>query len=265
MIPPISRLQNAIIHGRLSEVIEEMLTIAASASNRKLRDELILHLSECHDIDRAERERVENPDSVYRRRKILTAALIQLLNLLFPGGAEKDVAEAGVSTAQNLPFIDTSGHRSRPSIPAAERTKIFISYSHQDAVWLEHVRVSLKPYVRGSLLSCWDDANIEKGENWRGAIAMALSSAKAAVLLVSRYFLASDFIASYELPIILEASDRGDLKVLWIAVSASAYKLSKIEKYQCINNPAIPLDTLNPGQLNEALVSIAEFVARAVI
>lgn len=138
------------------------------------------------------------------------------------------------------------------------RTQVFISYSHLDKKWLKELQISLKPHVREGELDVWDDTEIAKGAKWRDEIRKALGRAKAAVLLVSRHFLASDFIANDELPPLLAAAEKEGLVILWVAVSASAYLRSKISDYQCVNDPLKPLDKLSGARRNEKLVRIAE-------
>jgi internalin A len=80
--------------------------------------------------------------------------------------------------------------------PATEqRDLVFISYSHRDRDWLEHLRIFLKPYIRQNL-NIWADPYIEVGGEWRRDISAALSRSCVAVLLLSPDFLASDFIYS---------------------------------------------------------------------
>ena len=123
--------------------------------------------------------------------------------------------------------------------------------------WLSELQTALKPLVRAGKLLIWDDTKLVAGDEWRSRIDEALSSCSAAVLLVTRDFLASDFIANNELPPILEAAHTRGLRILWIAVSASGYTHTPIRLYQALNDPGRPLDTIPKPQRAKALVEIA--------
>jgi formylglycine-generating enzyme required for sulfatase activity len=148
-------------------------------------------------------------------------------------------------------------------MPAPERTQVFISYSHQDAEWLKRLTTMLRPLTRTQTITVWDDTRIQAGSQWRGEIQQALAAAKVAVLLVSPNFLASDFIANHELPPLLKAAVEEGLKILWVAVRASLYKETTIADFQAVNNPAKPLNSLEPWEVDAELVNIAEQIKEA--
>ena len=88
--------------------------------------------------------------------------------------------------------------------PDARGPVLFVSYSRTDAEWRRKFEEMLKPLVRQRHLEVWGDARNVVGEEWRPQLAEAIARAHAAVLLVSRDFLASDFIMQQELPALLE-------------------------------------------------------------
>ena len=77
------------------------------------------------------------------------------------------------------------------------RTKVFISYCHNDKEWLQRLQVHLKPLIREGL-EMLDDTQIKPGPKWVGEIRNALDSASVAILLMTADFLTSDYIANTE-------------------------------------------------------------------
>lgn len=159
-----------------------------------------------------------------------------------------------------LPAKTTAGKEGAPAAEvarAAEKPvadRIFFSYSHKDEQFLERLKVMLAPVKEK--LNTWDDHMIEPGSKWREEIQTALDSAKAAVLLVSPDFLASEFIQKNELPPLLEASKAKGCKILWIKVRECLVDATAIIDYQALY-AGKALKSLSEDELDSALVQIA--------
>jgi Leucine-rich repeat (LRR) protein len=144
------------------------------------------------------------------------------------------------------------------------RDQVFISYSHLDGEWLTKLQIMLKPLMRNNEVSVWADTDIQAGAKWKDELTRSLYSAKVAVLLVSPNFLASDFIAENELPILLRAAEHEGLKILWVAVGSCLYNRTEIANYQSVNDPSKPLESLSPAESNRVLVEVCEKIIAAL-
>ena len=149
-----------------------------------------------------------------------------------------------------------------PNPLAAARDLVFVSYSHADKIWLERLRIFLKPYTKQNF-QVWVDPYIEAGDDWRREITTALSRSCVGVLLVSGNFLASDFIYEEELTPLLSAADAGEITLIPVPVSASGYKETPLARFQFAHSPDVPLDSLQEHERNGALVKIAKQIATA--
>lgn len=120
----------------------------------------------------------------------------------------------------------------------ASKINIFISYSHADEKWLAILKKHLKVLERYSdSVEYWADTKLRGGDKWREEITAAICRANVAILLASTDFLASDFIASDELPPILRKAEDKGTRILPLIVSPCAFEISEISEFQAINNP----------------------------
>jgi hypothetical protein len=145
-----------------------------------------------------------------------------------------------------------------------ERTKIFISYNHKDARYLDRLHAHLAQYERLGLVEPWDDTKIVPGTIWRQEIKRAIAEAKVAILLVSADFLASKFIVENELPPLLTAAEAGGAIILSIILRPSAFELSNLSQFQAVNAPSKPLSRMSSHEKEETWARVAQMASNAI-
>ena len=77
---------------------------------------------------------------------------------------------------------------------AAAPVTLFYSYAHEDEALRDELQGHLKLLERRGLLAPWHDRRIVPGADWSGAIDGYLRNAELVLLLVSKDFIASDYI-----------------------------------------------------------------------
>jgi hypothetical protein len=144
------------------------------------------------------------------------------------------------------------------------RTKVFVSYSHEDRDWLNRLGQHLAVLERQGLVDLWSDARIEVGASWEGEIESALSEAKVAVLLVSPAFLASSFVWSKEMPRIIAHADQG-MDVLPLILRPCAWRLEgALARLQARPTDARPLSLVSESQVDSDLSAFAYELAAKI-
>jgi tetratricopeptide (TPR) repeat protein len=135
---------------------------------------------------------------------------------------------------------------------------LIVSYSHADTAWLKRVQVHLRPLGRDGQIDLWDDTRIQAGARWREEIRTALARARVAVLLISADFFSSDFIATKELPPLLEAERKRGLVILGVHLSASRFDRDQVlSEYQTVNSPDRPIESLSKADQEAVFDALA--------
>ncbi len=150
--------------------------------------------------------------------------------------------------------------------PAVDPNKvvveIFCSYAHEDETLRQAFDELLKPLKRRNLIELWHDRRIEAGERYAGVIDEHLNSADLIVLLVSRYFLASDYSCNKEVPRAMEREAQGEARVVPLIVRACDWT---DEPYGGLN--AIPTDgkaVESWPKIDEAWLDVSVHIKTAV-
>jgi hypothetical protein len=110
---------------------------------------------------------------------------------------------------------------------AGHSVKLFISYSHQNRVWMERLapllngfqydnRLRSRPGLQ--YLHAWHDQELTQGNPWDGEIRDELDTMDVFVPLVSAHFFASRYIQDVELKRAQERFDDGEILVVPILI-----------------------------------------------
>jgi hypothetical protein len=152
---------------------------------------------------------------------------------------------------------------------------VMVSYSSKDRETVERLKINFAPVVNQDTVQFWEDSDIEKGEEWRKAIAAAIDDAAIAVLLVSANFFASSYVCNDELPQILRRQREGKLKVLSVFLARSlvddidisvtdsktgATYPVKLDSLQGFGAPDKPLSEMTPPECDRVFVALARKV-----
>ena len=143
---------------------------------------------------------------------------------------------------------------------------IFISYSHKDTEFLNRLLVHLQPLEYEGVIDFWVDTKIQAGDKWRNEIEKALKHARAAILLVSADFLASEFIVKNELPPLLEKAEMEGTHIIPVIIKPCRFARDKnLSRFQAINSPSSPLIMLAEGDQEKIYDQIAEAVEKLMV
>ena len=143
--------------------------------------------------------------------------------------------------------------------------RVFICYSHQDDQWLNRLLEHLSPLVRAQVVDPFSDRDIKYGR-WFDRIVAAIESARVAVLLVSRSFLASDFINNEEIPRLLQQEASRDMTVLPVIISPCRFQHEdSLSQFQAVNPPSKPLTSMSENDQEELFVKLTETIEKALL
>ena len=152
--------------------------------------------------------------------------------------------------------------------PAARQAnRIFVSYSHKDKEWVDRLETMVKPYLRDPNVELvfWVDKQITAGDRWNTEIQEALERAGVAVALVSSDFLASPYVNDHELPAMIDAAKKGDLRLLWVYIASAGWEETPLKEFQATHDTTEPLSLLPYAKQQETLKAVAKQIKAAAL
>jgi len=138
--------------------------------------------------------------------------------------------------------------------------KIFVSYAHSDARWVDALTSHLAPYLVDRHVTVWTDRDIRAGARWTREIQAAMDQADVAILLLSHHFFGSEFIRKHELPYLLQKAEADKLRLVPIWVSPTDYEDPNLAQFQYANSKDAALSSLASREQDQSLAKLAKTI-----
>jgi len=143
----------------------------------------------------------------------------------------------------------------KPLSKTIHNKQIFISYSREDKRWLKRLLVHLKPLsFKG--VQVWYDDEIRLGDDWPAEIQNAIETSQMAICLISKHFLASEYIHKREIPEILLRHKEG-MKIIPVYLSPCVWKYENwLKNIQMFPKDGIPMSKKHIEEQEDILTEI---------
>jgi hypothetical protein len=128
------------------------------------------------------------------------------------------------------------------------KTRLFISYAHEDRALGEEFKERLDELHSVANVAVWLDDDIALGKDWYEEILRELDAADVIVLLVSRAFLASEFIRKEELPRAIERRRAGKARVIPVLLHECSWQETDLKDIQGLPDGMKPFGSLHRAQ-----------------
>lgn len=150
-----------------------------------------------------------------------------------------------------------------------ERSKVFISYSHEDTKWLNAIKEQLAVLEAEGLVSICEDTQLEVGEDWYQQLNEMMLSARLGLLLISAPFLSSKFVRDEEIPRLFAQHQQGGMRIYPLLVRPCPWErvawVAKLQlRPQDAKRRAKAISTFEGPAREQILVDVANEIAGLV-
>jgi energy-coupling factor transporter ATP-binding protein EcfA2 len=146
--------------------------------------------------------------------------------------------------------------------PRASPITLFYSYAQEDQLLCNELEKHLSFLQRQNLITTWHKRQIVAGTDWAHEIDTHLNEASIILLLISAYFLASDYCYSVEMQKAMGRHERGEALVIPILLRPVDWQQAPFARLQALPRNKQPI-TLWPNQ-DEAFANVAQGIRRAL-
>lgn len=141
-------------------------------------------------------------------------------------------------------------------------TSLFFSYSHRDETWRNELEIHLQSLQRQGLIDTWHDRCLLPGDEVDHVISEYLESASIILLLVSPYFIASNYCFDVEMTRALQRHEAGEARVIPVILEPCVWQELPFGKLLATPTDGKPVSK-HPNP-HDAFVDIVKAVRRAL-
>ena len=135
---------------------------------------------------------------------------------------------------------------------------LFFSYSHKDEALRDELETHLAMLRRQGLVRVWHDRRIAPGGDIDSEVSEHLEEADVILLLVSPYFLASDYCYDVEMRRALERHESGDAVVIPVILEPSDWQNSPFRRLRATPTDGKPVSKF--ANIHEAFLQVTQDV-----
>lgn len=169
----------------------------------------------------------------------------------------KLITTSKIETTKNIDMIENND----------QKANIFICYSHKEDNYKNEIVATLKGMqFTGLSFSYWVDDELNSGDDFFATINENLKNANIAIFIVSRSFMASEFIQKTELPTLLEGASANGTRFLIVIAQKCHFEDTPLGKYQTVrpNTPSNPLNSMTESQQDLVYYNLVEDIKRSL-
>jgi internalin A len=132
------------------------------------------------------------------------------------------------------------------SAPKDSPLPLFICYAHANERHVKQLIPSLKVLARRGYILPWRDTDLVPGEDWDETIKERLAGAKVVLFMVSRDFLASEYITKHERPFAMQMMNDKQAAVVPVILSPCDWQEEDFAKLENLPHKGKPVSSFNP-------------------
>ncbi len=137
---------------------------------------------------------------------------------------------------------------------------LFFSYSHRDETLRDELEIQLAALKRQGVIETWHDRRIGAGKEFAGAISDSLERADIILLLVSPYFISSDYCYDVEMKRAMERHGAGEARVIPVILHPCDWHATPFGKLLAVPRDGKPVSMY--ANQHEAFLEVARAVRR---